>query len=552
MFICLICTAIGLWFVSPANVWPTSVAWLNHGDMAFAQNMWQYFRYSSIIQWPLTAVPDYGYGWGSIYPSTAGVVLVGLPFKLLSPILPEQFQFLGLWTVSNFVLQGYFSERLFRYFGLSIWERFLGVLTLLASPVFIFRIGMTHLDLSAHWLILAALLVYVSGPSSRRTTWQYLLPLTALLVNIYLFVIVIMISVAGEAKHMLIPQQGLASFRNSIFRVLGILSASVLLWWVIGYSTFLGSARGEGFFRINALAFFNPQYSSTESFSLILNSVPLIGSRQFFSQEGEGFAYIGLVGIVAMFALLVYTVSRWPRLNAKRWIPITGTSGFLFLIALSNRIAVVRQEVTIAVPEILVDWRQVFRAANRFSWLAYYLLLVLGWVALTRLTRRFRFGVFLLAFIVTIGSLDQREGILEARSRIANASPRVSELAAPKWREIGESVSRMYLIPTFDVQSDSIPEGADEWLNDGKWSDLIRFGAEHRLTTNFAYVGRPVTRQVEQANSYLAKALADQMLPRRSVLFFASEAEWISAQLALQADDFASRLGNYFIIVTGG
>jgi hypothetical protein len=341
------------------------------------------------------------------------------------------------------------------------------------------------------------------------------------------------------------------ALRAGLFRALGIFGASLLLWWMIGYSTFLGSARGEGFFRINSLAFLNPGYGSTASFSLVLNSLPSLQARQFFSEEGEGFAYIGFVGIVGVVALILFLKSQWKSLNFKKWIPVVGVSSALFLVALSHRIAVVRREVELPIPEPLVELRQVFRVASRFSWLLYYLLLILGWVALSRITRRFRFGIPILALVVFIGTMDQWEGILETRSRIVSTQMRVSQLATPAWESVGESVSRMYLVPTFDVQANEVPEGAERWLKDEKWSDLIRFGAEHRLITNFAYVGRPVTKQVNQANSYLDKAFASQSLPRRSVLFFASEEQWTTVKRTLRGGDSARRLGDFFIIVTG-
>jgi hypothetical protein len=381
--------------------------------------------------------------------------------------------------------------------------------------------------------------------------WRILLPPLALLVNIYLFVIVFMISIAGEAKRSLSVEFTNETSRHSLIRVLGISAPSILLWWMIGYSTFLGAARGEGFFRINALAFLNPGYNSTDSFSLLLDNVTSLRLRQFFSEEGEGFAYLGFVGIVGLTALCVYVVMHWSHLNRRKWIPIVGISGLLFLLALSHRIAIVRREVQLPIPEALVELRQVFRVANRFSWLSYYLILLVGWVALCRLTKRFRYGPLILGALVLAGTIDQSHGLVEARSRVVDGPTRFSELTSTEWRSVGESVTRMYLVPTFDVQANEVPEGAERWLKDQRWSDLIGFGAEHRLTTNFAYVGRPVSKQVDQANSYLDKAFASQSLPRKSVLFFASEEQWTTVKRTLRGGDSARHLGDFFIIVTG-
>ena len=519
--------------------------------MEIAQYMWEYFRRTPILQWPIAEVGAFGEGWGTIFPSTAGIVLLGLPLKIMSPLLPESFQYVGLWTLANFGLQGYFAERVFSRLGLQEFERVLGAVSILIAPIFIFRIGMTHLDLSAHWLILASFVIYLKDSEPRAINKSLLVTVLALTINIYLFVIVFMISFAAFVKQYFAQNQLIRRHLILIQQVSALLTVSALVWWLIGYSTFAGSARGVGFFRLNALAFLNPRYLPSASFSQSLDKVPFLTGRTFFAYEGEGFGYLGLVGILGVAAILASLPKWWTRRNWSRFAPLTGISVFLLMVAFSDRIAIVRREIQLPIPQLLIDARQVFRVANRFSWVAYYLLLVLGWIAICQLSRRTRVTIVALPLILALGIWDQSVGMTSSRSIILDERRQLT-LQSAEWGAIGKSITKMYLVPTFDLQTDADenPPSVEVWLTNSRWADLIAFGAEHQLVTNFAYVGRPVTKQVKSANSQSSEMLEQGRIPRDSILFFALESDWLAASKSVQLEDISKQLDGYFIIVT--
>ena len=545
VLVVLISLSFGLWFITPHNVWPTSVDWLNYGDMAFMQHAWQYFRYTPLLQWPITEITAAGDGWGSINPSIA---FLGLPLKFISPTLPTSFQYLGLWTLANFGLQGFFAERLFFRLGLREIERILGAISILIAPAFIFRIRMTHLELAAHWLIIAALLVYVSDGNSRVIRKVYSLSLLTLLVNLYLFVMVFSIALITLAKPLFSDGKDLRKLRTIVLQIAGLTSLSGITFWALGYLTYQSSSSGVGFFRLNALAFFNPGFNPTDSFSSVLDRVPSFTARQFFAEEGEGFGYLGLVGVIGIMAL-IFSIPRWlNRRNLQVFAPLIGVAVFLFAVALSDRVAIVRREIQLPIPQVLVDVRQVFRAATRFSWVAYYLLLVLGWIAICKLTRRARIAAIALPLILVLGVVDQWGGVTKSRAMIVEER-RQSTFRSVEWENVGRSATKMYLVPTFDIQADDSAPIVEAWLADSRWADLIAFGAEHQLITNFTYSARPVTRQVELANAQLSEMLRQRKIPRSSILFFALKSDWLVASKSLRPGDIAKSLDGYFIIV---
>lgn len=541
----------GLWFLTPSVVWPGSTDWLRWGDMEFAQYIWQYYRHTPILQWPVTAVDSYGEGWGTIFPSSAGIALVGLPLKLISPILPENFQFLGAWTLSCFVLQGFFADRLFAHFGLSALERIFGSLSILVAPIFIFRIGMTHLDLSAQWVVLAGLLLYFKDSVSRPLgRWLILIAVT-ICIHIYLFVLVISIGMAWVVKRRVSGSRQ-KQLRSGVYSAMMMILTSLVMWWFLGYSTFLGQAKGVGFFRLNTLAFFNPESGSDVTYSHALSRLPLIRNRTFFGEESEGFGFLGFLGILGLIALAA-TSRRWFTKQRLRSVgPLLVSAFVLMLVAVSHQIAVARREFELPIPAVLVDTRQIFRVAPRFSWLAYYLVLVAGWISLALLLRRVKFGRFTLCGLLLLGMWDQRSGMLAVRQEIIEAPQKTIDVETADWNNLAASVSRLYLVPTFDVQDDHLPRGAEVWEQNALWRRLIEFSSRHQLTTNFAYVGRPVTRQVARSNEEIRRSIAERQVPPQSVLVFADPIEWRSATSHLAGQAVAKELDGLYLLITKG
>ena len=71
------------------------------------------------------------------------------------PSSADSFQFIGLWLVLSFALQGVFGALLMQLATPRPTLQLLGATLLILSPPLIFRI--LHAALTAHWLLLAAL-----------------------------------------------------------------------------------------------------------------------------------------------------------------------------------------------------------------------------------------------------------------------------------------------------------------------------------------------------------------------------------------------------------
>ena len=195
----------GLWFVGLSRIDPTNDSWLlptpNRLDHAVAQLNWEFYRSAPVVQWSPVLIPDLGVGWGTVYVPFSSGSLFGLIFKWFDFILPDTFQFLGLWLLFSFTMLGYWSVRLVRVVADKPSIVWLGSTLLALSPTIFYRIGVLgHFELSAHWLLFAAIWNYFSS-DFRGRRWALICVVT-LVVNVYLFAMVFAVFLASFVKHL--------------------------------------------------------------------------------------------------------------------------------------------------------------------------------------------------------------------------------------------------------------------------------------------------------------------------------------------------------------
>ena len=536
----------GWWFVGWGNVRPGSMAWLDVGDVGASQAAWEYFRAAPLLQWPITALPNYGIGWESIFPGIAGNVLVALPLKILSPLLPGDFQYLGAWVVGCFVAQAVILRRLFAAAGLAVVERMIGAAVITLSPILLFRIGaMLHLDLGGQWLIALSLLLYRNASARSKRWWLFFLVAAA--VNVYLLAMTFAVWCAAWWRDEVQPSSRGA--RRALTSFLAGSAAALGALWLLGFFAFRDSATGYGFFRVNAAAFVNPGYSPTESFSGLLDRFGSLRARQFATEEGEGFAYVGLAVLVSAPFLVAAVAAgrmRWLRRNAALAV-VTMT---LFVVAVSNRVVIVRREWTYWWPQVLLDARQVFRSSGRFSWLLAYVLAIAGWIALSRYSRRLgRMASVALLIVAVVHVVDILPGIRSTHERLSVPKPDRSTFDSDTWIDVIRDRPALSIVPTFDIQADGHGSAATYWIDSGRWYDIIRFGARHNLGLNFAYVGRPVVAEVARANELNAETVLMGRPEPGTVYLFADQSEWAAVRDRLADPTDAFVLDDYFVIV---
>ncbi|MHB1129121.1 MAG: DUF6311 domain-containing protein [Ilumatobacteraceae bacterium] len=533
----------GLWFLGPRNVLPGSTDWLNRGDLASYQLGWEFFRQTPFIQWPLTAVPNYGVSFHTVLVS--GNALIELPLKFLRPVLPSTFQYVGMWIVGCFILQGYFAARLLSHFVSDRFIRFVVAAMFVISPALIFRIGIAgHPALGAHWLILWAFYLYFSDRQSH-VVWSMLIAI-ALTVSIYISVMVLCIYLASVGKVLLTGRD--ARSGSSVARLVFVPSfVGALTFIAMGYLEYGGSAKGTGFFRLNALAFLNPGFSSHDSFSFVLNHFGPVRVRQLVAEEGEGFQYLGLGVILTMPLLAVYMVRHRSTIWWRRLFPLFLVCTFLFLVALSNRVVFVRHEFSYPLPESVLDLRQTFRAATRFAWPMYYLLTLAGVVAIVRLVRGRVAITIVTLMLASVHILDQIPGLTYAHRELSSQPPYRSPLVDPEWGNLARSYKEINLFPNFDLQVGEGSPDAEFW--NGEWYHFARFAVENQLVTGFGYFSRPLTTYLKQDNIKMTRELTSGNLEADAIYVLSNPETWKAAMGRLDDKSRALILDGYYVIL---
>ena len=121
---------------------------------------WQAFRQT---QWTfpigLTNALSYPQAVSIVY--TDSIPLLAIPFKLISPLLPVAFQYIGLWDLLCYALQGGLSAVLLYRFVKNKALCLIGAVFFVASMPLAMRMIYHHDSLVAQWLLLLGFLLWL-------------------------------------------------------------------------------------------------------------------------------------------------------------------------------------------------------------------------------------------------------------------------------------------------------------------------------------------------------------------------------------------------------
>lgn len=332
---------------------PSEVGWVMHGDWQQHFLGWHFFR-SEPWQWPPGHITSLYEPIGSAIGYTDSIPLLAFVLKPFSAWLPNPFQYIGLWFLLCFTLQGFFGALV-----ISTWTerralQIIGAMLLVLLPTLFARIA--HPALCAHWLLLWALwLVWRQPPTSRNDAINHLaLGLASGLVHPYLAVMVLALVGALAARRAMFERRGvpgLAVFGWAI-------GAVALGWWASGLLT-LGCAQdltaNTGAFSMNVLSIVNPGPRS-----ILLPGFPVVSANSF----GEGYQYLG-AGILLLLIIGGALAAR-TRPWSPQTIPLALVSVACLVYSLVPEIAIGRR--------VLVDFVDafseiaMFRSTGRFFW----------------------------------------------------------------------------------------------------------------------------------------------------------------------------------------
>jgi hypothetical protein len=299
------------------------------------------------------------------------IPLLAIALKPFSGLLPHPFQYLGLFCLTSMGLNYWFGLLLLRRVGLGRWGSHVGAVAFLLSPLVMYRLH-GHTALTAHWLILAALLTFLR-PIPEGRIWHWIAPVGAICVLsalIHPFFVPMMLMMVGACTVRLGVER--KNWGPGLVTLFATSLALVLVLWAVGTVSFddLGDLAAGGYrsYSMNLLGLVDPQVWH----GILYGALPASPSV-----TAPGYAYLG-IGIICMFAVAAPGMTQmFRRTKPSVTLPLLAVASLSFALAVSARVTLGPWELAdVPLPHRLETLMNAFRTSERFVWPAYYMIFV--------------------------------------------------------------------------------------------------------------------------------------------------------------------------------
>jgi hypothetical protein len=448
---------------------------------------WMFFR-NSPWTFPIGLNPTYGLEFSNSIVFSDSIPLLAFLFKAIRFMLPETFQYLGIWTLICFVLQAYFAWLIVGLMTANKAIQFFVCAILVFSPPMLWRVNQ-HTALVAHFMILAAFyLIFSPNRESRIWSkgllWGGLLG-SAVLTHFSLFVMVAALWSANLVDQVVFSKtERLSKVKEGALQILWIAPLVAFLMWQAGYfsmSSASGSLGGYGFFRMNLLSPFDPK-----GWSYILRTLPLP------TDWGEGYVYFGL-GLLFLWPFAVYRLVRDTRSRS-----LVGKNGFkhLFLMfallsmalfAITNQIAIGRKEFGFGISDSVYVIASIFRASGRFFWPMFYAL-NLACIYIVIRAYSGRSAMVLIGVACFLQVVDTSAGWRAMHQQISDPTkniPHELNLKSSFWQDAAKHYKEVQLV---------LPQDKGRG-----WEQIALYAAKYHLATNAVFFARVDRQKLSEA-----------------------------------------------------
>lgn len=553
---------------------PKTRDWLMIGDSATHYLGWEFFRHTSLLQWPLGLNPKLGLDISSSIAFTDSIPLAAFIFKPFNFLLPETFQYLGLWILVCFILQAHFAARLLSHFLTDQVQIALGTVFIALSPVLMYRLvhdGYGHIALASHFLILGALNLYFTK-KLKSLSWALLFAST-ILIQAYFIPMISAIWIAKLFQY-LRHEGGSRSIVVKHFAVVAIASIATLIsggYVALGSNLFTGSTEVTDssfpyWFRWQPLSLIDIQTSFSGTWSHFLYD------QQELRGDVEGFSFLG--GGVILLTSLVALVWVYSRFNAKflnfhvsqiavaigsvlvistGWI-VMSTQVFsmalfvllaIFIVGFSSKKLIAkncdsgnrhrilyllvaalagysmtfrpgigrRTFFVYPLPPLFKQFTQTFHTHGRYIWPAYYLLVLVVIVAACRVFNK-KLATIVLAGCLLFQVVDSASAVTTVRHRFTNAPQWVSPMQDPRWEELARTHKNIVALPLL--------------INDveGRWMKIADFASRHKMGTNAVYFSRINMEEASQYAGRLHQGFLHGILDASNIYIVTDDTYW--------------------------
>lgn len=462
----------------------TNDAWILGANSDITQHYlgWQFYRAG---KWHLLfGLID---GITSPYPVSViymdSIPLFAVFFKILSPILPDTFQYLGLYGLTAFILQSAIGalimDRLTHNKALAV---LFGYLTLTYPAIY--QRMFNHTALAGHWIILLGIYMWCTKKEnadfkSESIRWGITLSLTVFLHAYYIPMIAVMMICS-------LMEDGFnGKWKQAVCSGIVSILAALLCMFFLG--AFYGgggvSEAGLGSYSLNLNGFYNSQYIGRI----------LKGWSNYSPGQAEGLAYLGAGWLMAIFLAAVFLADTFRKSFTKRKRYVLLYMVLMTVLALSPVISLNDHAVfVIPYPGFIYKILSIFRASGRFAWPVAYMAITGGIVILARSLKK-QTVICVTAVLIALQLYDIYP-YMTACSDETTVRNTESVLQSPAWEEIAENHDKIVFI-TYGGEYDE--KMLHNYLGIDTVFDMMEYAAAHDMVLNDGYVAR---RDVETIN----------------------------------------------------
>ncbi|MCS4608066.1 hypothetical protein KW485_16010 [Enterobacter kobei] len=438
----------------------SNISWMWHGDTTQHWLGWNFFRNTPLLQWPLGLNYPYGMDVSSSIVFTDSIPLIAFLLKPFSKMLPDIFQYTGIWLMLCLVFQALGSYILVRNRTQSKIYALLCVPLFCLSPVMFFRMS-GHFALSAHFLIIASIILYYNKNNFGK--WLALICISAL-IHFYLTAMILSIYMAFLIK---VISEDRERIKQCALWASATFVSLFIVMYSAGYFVIADGADGFGYglYKLNLLSFFNPMYHDFSS--IISPSVLMPG-------DYEGFAYLGLgVAVLIIFSFISFCLKRGTTYTS---LPLIFVCFLLFLFAVSNNIfAGDRNLLLLPLPEFALKIANIFRSSGRFIWPVIYIAILLSLVYLKTIINR-RSAYIIVITCVAVQIYDIRGAFNFLDKRYSERGDISQGVDVKSLSELLKFKSAIEVIKPIDFYND--------------WSKIGYVSSINKVSMNFGYMAR--------------------------------------------------------------
>lgn len=455
--------------LGPTPLEADNIGWLFVGDSLTYYLGGAYFQETPWM-FPPGLNPRYGLDVPNSIYLTDSVPLLAYAFKIIHAFTGRTVQYMGVWLFICFTLQGLFGWVFASFFTRSHLVRASTAVLLLFMPAFLIRTQeLVQYPTSAHFLVLAALVLYLSELRHKGIAWIGL-GVVAMLSQSYFFVMVAAIWVADLVQRGLWKQAGWRAMAAETF---AMPAAAMLALWLSGFFIVSSgmSTEGFGYWRSNLLSPFD-SHGGTLDWSYFLPSAP----KSPATDNGRNFYGTGIIAL--LFVAVACWIVRFHAISFDRRVwPLVVVTMLMFVFALSNNIAVGRYEFHIPLPQAVLRMAGLLRVSDRFVWPLMYVGVGLSVSVLCQTLNRF-VVVSLIGLTTVLQVVDTHVAWQGNADRVAAQRSRVwpTILVSPFWDKAGAVYKNLRRFPIVNREKD--------------WEHFAYLAFTHRMATNTVYQSR--------------------------------------------------------------